>query len=204
MKYHISSFAAACMQYLEQKITPQGAFDLVEEFLESKAEAMADVCWGYIDSVPNDFFSSRSFVNIKKTTLDALLTRNTLCCSEMAIFKAVMEWVDHQCRLQDLKVTRLNRRDILGDSIYKIRFLVMEQSEFIKNVVGAGLLTDDEVIPIVKFMNGEAVPDLKWNSTIPQRLGSCGYRLFSGRVWIGIVTILIAILGGIFCLNCRY
>ena len=55
-----------------------------------------------------------------------------------------------------------NKRKILGDLIYKIRFLVMEQGEFIKNV-GAKLLTDVEVIAIVKFMNGLEVPDLKWN-----------------------------------------
>jgi hypothetical protein len=76
----------------------------------------------------------------------------------MTIFKAVMKWLDYQCGLNDIRPTIENKRKILGDLIYKIRFLVMEQGEFIKNV-GAELLTDVEVIAIVKFMNGLEVPD---------------------------------------------
>ena len=120
----------------------------------------------------------------------------------MTVFNAVMKWLNYQCMLNDIKSTVENKRKILGDSIYKIRFLAMEQSVFIKSV-GMELLTDVEVIAIVKFMNGLDVPDLKWNSTMLKRQGSCGYSLLSARLWFGIATLLVSIIGGVVCLNNR-
>ena len=73
---------------------------------------------------------------------------------------------------------------------------------FIKNV-GVQLLTDVEIIAIVKFMNGLEVPNLKWNTTMLKRQESCGYRLLSARLWLGIATILVSIVGGVVCLNNR-
>ena len=78
----------------------------------------------------------------------------------------------------------------------------MEQDLFMKNV-GAELLTDVEIIAIVKFMSGLEVPNLKWDTTMLKRQGSCGYRLLSVRLWFGIVTILVSIVGGVVCLNNR-
>lgn len=75
----------------------------------------------------------------------------------------------------------------------------MEQTEFIKTV-GDLLLNDVEIISIVKSMNGVETPDLKWHSTL-KRQGSCGYRLFSARLWLGIVATVVVTVGGIACLN---
>ena len=73
MTYQISSFTDACKDYLQPKITPERAFKLIETLIESKAEALMNVCWALIDSHPDEFFSSEHFLNINKTTLDALL-----------------------------------------------------------------------------------------------------------------------------------
>ena len=79
----------------------------------------------------------------------------------------------------------------------------MEQDLFMKNY-GAELLTDVEIIAIVKFMSGLEVPNLKWDTTMLIRQGSCGYRLFSARLWFSMaVTILVSIVGGVVCLNQR-
>ena len=89
MKYQFSSFTDNCKDYLQPQITPERAFKLLETLIETKAEELvacvaggflgflifllADVCWAHIDSCPNDFFSSEHFLDINKTTLDALL-----------------------------------------------------------------------------------------------------------------------------------
>ena len=73
MKYQISSFTDSCKDYLQPQITPERAFKLLETLIETKAKELVDVCWAHIDSYPNDFFSSEHFLNINKTTLDALL-----------------------------------------------------------------------------------------------------------------------------------
>ncbi|XP_028400149.1 BTB/POZ domain-containing protein 2-like [Dendronephthya gigantea] len=202
LQYKVFSFVDACQENLLPKITAEKGFELLELLIESQAEALVNASWQLIDRNPSDYFTSDHFLNINQATMDALLARETLCSDEMTIFQGVMRWVDNQCRLQDIQLTRENRRKILGDSIYKIRFLAMQQSEFIQKV-GGELLTDLEVIAIVKFMNGIEVPDLAWNSTLLKRRGSCGYWFLSARFWLVIGTILICIIGSVVCFNNR-
>lgn len=113
------------------------------------------------------------------------------------MFKAVMKWLDHQCGLKDMKTSVENKRKILGDSVYKIRFLVMEQHEFIETVASE-LLTYVEIIAIVRAMRGDQVPDLKWNPTILKRGAACRYRFLglSNAQWICSAIILVLIVLG--------
>ena len=58
--------------------------------------------------------------------------------------------------------TRENKRSVIGDAIYNLRFLAMSQNEFAQNVAASGLLTAEEMIPIYNKFNGVQSPDLKW------------------------------------------
>ena len=129
-----------------------------------KAETHVETCFDYIDTFANDYFTSDYFLNIKLATLDSLLRRDTLDYSEVKLFKAVINWVDHKCIQQDLEVSYENRRKILGNVIYNIRFLVMTLDEFITNVMAVDILNDHESIGIIKAITGHHVTDLKWNN----------------------------------------
>ena len=55
-----------------------------------------------------------------------------------------------------------NKRSVIGDAIYHLRFLAMSQSEFAKNVAKSGLLTAEEIVPIFMEFSSVQSPDLKW------------------------------------------
>ena len=114
-----------------------------------------------------------------------LLKRDTLDHNETDIFKAVLKWTDHQCSLQKLEITRANRRVILGDAIYSIRFLLMNQSEFTTHVLPSDLLHDNETVAIMKAVGGEEVPSLVWDTVklrrkrLPERLTTTTWKMIS-------------------------
>ncbi|CAB4000856.1 BTB POZ domain-containing 6 isoform X4 [Paramuricea clavata] len=162
MHYQVTSFDAACKNYL--KPTQQQAFKFLEQFLELKAERSISTCFDYIDKFANRYFTSEYFLNIKLGTLDALLRRDTLDYREVKLFKAVVKWVDHQCSVQNLEASYENRRKILGNVIYNIRFLLMTLDEFTTDVIGVDILSDHESFGIIKAITGYHVQDLVWDS----------------------------------------
>jgi hypothetical protein len=164
IKYEIVRFYNACRNSLQQNTEPERAYTFVEKFLELNAEALAEICLGMIDALADEYFASKHFLNIKQRTLNMLLKRDTLDYNETDIFKAVLKWTDHQCSLQKLEITRANRRMILGDAIYSIRFLLMNQGEFTTHVLPSDLLHDNETVAIMKAMTGEEVPNLTWDT----------------------------------------
>ena len=162
MHYQVTSFDAACKNYL--KPTAQQAFRFLEQFLELKAERYISTCFDYIDTFADGYFTSEYFLNIKLGALDTLLRRDTLDYREVKLFKAVVKWVDHQCSLQNLEASYENRRKILGNVIYNIRFLLMTLDEFTTDVIGVDILSDHESFGIIKAIAGYHVQDLVWDS----------------------------------------
>jgi hypothetical protein len=162
LQYQVTSFDTTCKNYL--KPTAQQAFMFLEQFLELKAERYISTCFDYIDTFADGYFTSEYFLNIKLGTLDVLLRRDTLDYREVKLFKAVVKWVDHQCSLQNLETSYENRRKILGNVIYNIRFLLMTLDEFTTDVIGVDILNDQESIGIIKTITGHLVQDLIWDS----------------------------------------
>ena len=69
--------------------------------------------------------ASDSFNNISQTTLAKLLKRDILKIPEVELFQAVLKWIDFQCPRKNLEPTGDNRRSIIGEAIYDLRFFDM-------------------------------------------------------------------------------
>ena len=164
VKYKIARFNSACLDSLHRNTEPHKAYKFLEKFLELNADGLVEMCLSVIDATPHKYFASEYFLNIEKDTLRILINRDTLRYNETAILKAVLKWADHRCSNQNLKSTRENRRMVLGNAIYSIRFLLMTQSEFTSHVVPTDILDNDETVAIIKVMNSEQVPNLVWDS----------------------------------------
>ena len=190
-QYQVASFHTACKNYL--KPTAQNAFKFLEQFLELKSERYISISFNFIDTLAHEYFTSEYFLSIKLSTLDALIQRDTLDYSEVKLFKAVVNWVDHQCLQQNVEPSLENRRKILGNVIYKIRFLLMTLNEFTTDVIAVDILEDHESIGIIKAIAGHHVPDLMWNTPGLRRERKCADENW----WAYFNGVLLAIVGGL-------
>ncbi|CAB4000861.1 BTB POZ domain-containing 2 [Paramuricea clavata] len=166
-KYRVQSFETTCKSSLEFN-TPWPAFKVIEKFLEVDAEEMAEPWWTRIESQLDEIIVSEYFLKISQRTLIAFLERDTLCYPEIDLFHAVVRWSEYQCRLQRMWVTVENQRKVLGDSIFRIRFLSMTEGDFKRHVVPSGVLTDNEVSAIIETMRS-GVGNYNYNWALPAR-----------------------------------
>ncbi|XP_028396134.1 BTB/POZ domain-containing protein 3-like [Dendronephthya gigantea] len=151
-----------CHNSLKRSTETQTAFKFVEKFLELNAEAFAEICLNKIDALAEDYFASKHFLNIKQSTLKVLLDRDTLYLNETDIFKAVLKWADRQLSPETNRAE--NRRRVLGNAIYSIRFLLMTQGVFTKDVISTNILQDNEAMDIIRLMNGKRTKNTVWDT----------------------------------------
>ena len=161
-KYIVPSLSAKCAGSLRSFMTAENAMSILEAATKFDEKELVKSCLNFIKLNTRNAITSKDFDNISQTTLATLLKLDDMDASEVELFQAVLNWSDSQCSKNDMEPTRENKRSVIGDAIYHLRFLAMSQNEFAQNVATSGLLTAEEMIPIYNMFNGVQSPDLKW------------------------------------------
>ena len=166
-KYMVPLLVDKSVEILIDGIEPDNVLPILESATQFSISDLEKKCWQVVDLHTQISIESSHFLDINKSTLGELLKRDTLKISEVQLFHWVLKWSDNQCELNGVSETQENRRSFLGDLVYQLRFLVMSKSEFTNKIVPAGLLTEEEVTPILRRFE-EQDPEgepLLWNIT---------------------------------------
>ena len=169
-KYTIPSLTEKCTEVVQKSVKPENVVTVLELAILLDEKGLEEKCWAVVDSQTTEVVTSEGFKDISQKTLISFLKRNTLKIAEVGLFQAVLMWSNHECLKNGLETTDENRRAVIGDAIYEIRFLSMTMKEFAQYVSSSGLLKDEEVIPIYEKFCGFENPNLMWKK--PKRLSS--------------------------------
>ena len=176
-KYLISSSAEKCCKVLEESITSDNVFVVLEQAIQFDEKDLETKCWDIVSKNTLKCTNSEPFCNIGSHTLNMLLKTDTLTIAEVDLFKAVLRWTDSECARQGINIEddKMARRRVLGDSVYEIRFLEMSEQDFAATSTATGILTDAEVVTIFCKFNGLDVASFKWKDK-----GKRGHLLIVG------------------------
>ncbi|KAL3105153.1 hypothetical protein niasHT_028825 [Heterodera trifolii] len=106
-------------------------------------------CLGYICRNAGSLFRSEEFLQIDQNILDEILERNQI--NIYLILFLALRWADEKCRQNAIECSAANRRSALGSALFKIRFPLIPQREFSKNIVSSGVLTVEEFVGVYQF-----------------------------------------------------
>jgi BTB/POZ domain-containing protein 3/6 len=166
-KYIVPSLTEYVKAQLVRDMEPANVLDILEQVIHFEEKYLEMKCWQVIEWRASEVASSANFINIKQATLASLLKRNNLTIPEVELFQAVLKWIDHQCSQKSLELTTENRRSVVGEAVYDLRFIGMNQQEFAKHVSKSGLLIAEELVPIYETFSKVESPLLKWK--LPER-----------------------------------
>ena len=161
-KYIVPSLSAKCVESLRSFMKAENVMSILEQATNFDEKELVKNCWKFIESNTRNAIASKDFDKISQTTLASLLKLDCVNATEVELFRAVLKWSASQCSTKGMDPTRENKRSVIGDAIYDLRFLAMSQNEFAQNVAASGLLTAEEMIPIYNKFSGVQSPDLKW------------------------------------------
>ncbi|XP_066940027.1 BTB/POZ domain-containing protein 6-like isoform X2 [Macrobrachium rosenbergii] len=101
-----------------------------------------NVCLEVVDSATESVLVSEPLEELDYRTLQLILKRSTLNIkNEVSILQAVQRWSTAECKRRMLPLTSENRRAVLGDLLYHVRFLNMTNEQLQQT---SSLLTADE------------------------------------------------------------
>ncbi|KAL3090466.1 hypothetical protein niasHT_027161 [Heterodera trifolii] len=65
--------------------------------------------------------------------------------------KRALRWADEKCRQKGIECSAENRREMLGQALFNIRFPLMSAKDFTKSVVPTGVLTTEEMFGVYQY-----------------------------------------------------
>ncbi|XP_078365370.1 BTB/POZ domain-containing protein 6-like [Oculina patagonica] len=187
-KYMIPSLSTECTEYLRKNLTPSNVFCVLKHAKQYESKDLLLDCWDLIDFKTEEALKTAEFQTMERCFLEELLDRDTLSITEMQLFKAVDCWAGKECERQNLEVEGSAKRQVLGEEIVKkIRFPVMEQSEFVDVVLSSKILTEEEANNITKYFDSTLTEPVGFIET--ERVGSplrcCRFESFDyDRDWV--------------------
>ena len=153
-KYMVGTLTEMCVNDLCRKINAENVFTILNNAICFDEQELQTACWHFIERHTSDVVSTESFNNITLGTLMTLLNRDKLDIPEVKLFQAVLKWSEVQCEQNNLTLTAENKRSVMGDAIYAIKYLSMTQKDFAQHVSKSGLFSDKELVSIYGTLNG--------------------------------------------------
>ncbi|KAL0111707.1 hypothetical protein PUN28_013122 [Cardiocondyla obscurior] len=108
-------------------------------------------CLFVIDSNPAKVLQQEHFEELSAQEVAQIARRNTLnITSECILFSALDRWAAAECRRQGIEPLPTNRRAVLSDDVwFSVRYLLMDDKDFVGGPMASGILTNEECVLIV-------------------------------------------------------
>ena len=171
-KYIVPFLTEKCVEFFQGSLQSDNVVTVLEQALHFGDNELEKKCWQIVESKTVEVVSSEAFCHISQGTLISILKRDSLnnAVKEIELFNAVLKWSETACAKNGLEATWKNRREVIGDALYEIRFHSMSEKDFARHVSPSGLLTSEEIVPIYEKFNGIESASLKWKR--PERYQS--------------------------------
>lgn len=149
-KYGVDGLSDHCTSYLEAGMTTDNVCLLLEKAHMYDQKELYKKCMKMVLDNPEESLNSQSFVQICKECLEKIVDSDKLALKEEIVFESVMRWADAECKRCELEPTDENRREVVGNVLYAIRFPLLEKEYFDEQVLTKDLLVESEIASVVK------------------------------------------------------
>ncbi|KAK6634246.1 hypothetical protein RUM44_004857 [Polyplax serrata] len=143
------------------------------------SEALVHNCLQFMDENADQVLSQESIEDMSAVDLKEVVKRDTLKIkSEYVVFLALERWANRECKRRKLNLNMKNRRFVLGDLLYEIRFPFFTSDEFVFGPIQNGWLEQQELT----FFSG-LLSKSKGVGQVPQQWKSHLDRLCKKRMY---------------------
>lgn len=160
-----------CKLFLERNLEVDNVCIIIDQSITYDEYELTKKCLEFISPRARIVFGNESFLSLSQAALSKIIDCDNLYVeSESWLFKECLRWAHHHETMNMLQNVSLectemmpadeNRiRNILGDIVFKIRYLLMDPLEFAREVGGQSILQDSEKsLLYYHILTGELLP----------------------------------------------
>ena len=143
--------AKSCTKFLDKKISPENVCHILEAAHRMSDTDIYDKCMVIVKENCLSSLSGKGFLSLCKDCVHKFTVLDDVCFKEEELFEQVIKWAEAECLRQNLGISWENKRNVLGHVLYNIRFPLMDQEYFARNVGVTKLLTSDEKVDVFLY-----------------------------------------------------
>lgn len=166
-KYCVEDLVRICVDYLRSKMKPDTVCEILEQAHTYDIDNLKDMCLQYIYENALFVLQSEAFTDLCFDCVMQIVRANDLFVEESDVYTALTSWAASECRRKNFEITGVNRRQVLGKLLFRVRFPTMDRLFFTDIVAADDILTESEKIMLFRHMFGSSpkqevpFPDIK-------------------------------------------
>ncbi|XP_041372669.1 BTB/POZ domain-containing protein 2-like [Gigantopelta aegis] len=168
-KYDVKTLEQKCLTYLSSSMTSDNACVILEQAHVFDEQELKEKALTFILENGDAALKSSGVTDLCHECLVKIIQAEELEVDEQSVFEAVVAWSERACRKQNKDVTHETRRQVLGEAVKHVRFPLLDQKYFVKNVPPTDLLTDSEKFKILAHLVSPGDSVLPFNAN--KRIG---------------------------------
>ena len=162
-KYQLPELLSKCEVFLSEHLDVKNACTI---YGQAKFFSMAKLTTGALEFIAQNamkIFNSEDFLSLSPANLLDTLQLDSLCISEVNIFRSVLKWAESKLSQSKKLITGESRRRIMLQSniIYMIGIPLLTLEEYTTVVVPSDVLTDKEQLCVFKAITMKNNSDSK-------------------------------------------
>jgi hypothetical protein len=171
-KYMLHNIKDKCSHYLQSSVDEERACVVLQTAHDFHLDDLRTNALKFILSIGKPCLESKSFLSLSPDYLRLVIESDYLKCKEEIIYQNIIDWSTNRCQDQNLTVNDENIRQVLGDLVYLVRFLIMERQYFTEIVSKKIVLTLDEIVKVYQSFDGDEIDvfPTKWRNKEHMRL----------------------------------
>ncbi|XP_055335823.1 BTB/POZ domain-containing protein 2-like isoform X3 [Paramacrobiotus metropolitanus] len=150
-KYGMPVLTQKCVDYVVDNLTPENCVEWIAQIQKFDADGLVRVCLEVFDGWSPVLMKTESIAQVDAETVRLILERDSLLADEKDVYDAVERWSKAACLSEHVDSTPENRRKILGDLLYLVRYAAMAPADLMNGPAkngDNGLLSKEEIYDI--------------------------------------------------------
>ncbi|XP_048245784.1 BTB/POZ domain-containing protein 6-like [Haliotis rufescens] len=149
-KYNITRLEKRCERFCLESLSPTNACLFLQQADLFDKEDLKESALEVIKSNAEVSVASEGFRELSKDCLKLILKTGDMRVDEICIFRSVMSWAEAECRRQGREIAPEEKREVLGECLFLIRFASISMAQFATTVCNEGILSDAHVIMFLR------------------------------------------------------
>ncbi|XP_055330173.1 BTB/POZ domain-containing protein 1-like [Paramacrobiotus metropolitanus] len=159
-KYDLPELVQLCSSFISSQLNADNCLATLKQAVFWHADNIVEKCLTLVDQHGMVILQSDPFNDITQETLQRILERSTLLAEEHMIYLAVERWATAACARNAVDASAANRRQMLGDALFHVRFPLLSNTKLADGPGKSGLLTEAELLSLFMFKNATVKPAL--------------------------------------------
>ncbi|XP_055348196.1 BTB/POZ domain-containing protein 6-like [Paramacrobiotus metropolitanus] len=159
-KYDLPQLTAICSEFVILHLKLTNCLNTLCQAVQCGADGVVENCLRMVDVHSEVILRSDEFTSLSPDVLHTILKRNALSAGEYDIYLAVERWAAAACARDGIDPTAANRRQVLGEALFLVRFPLLTNHELADGPGKSGLLSEAQILGIFMHQFATVKPPL--------------------------------------------